>query len=31
MKYFVSKIADVSDLIEDIADEVQIMVVMRKV
>lgn len=31
MKYFISKIADVSDLIEDIADAIQIMVVLRKV
>ncbi|MEG0541630.1 MAG: TIGR00153 family protein [Angelakisella sp.] len=31
MKYFVSKIADISDLIEDIADAIQIMVVLRKV
>lgn len=30
-KYFVSKIADISDLIEDIADAVQIMVVFRKI
>ena len=30
-RYFVSKIADISDLIENIADEVQIMVVFRKI
>ena len=30
-RYFISKIADLSDMIEDISDEIQIMVVLRKV
>ncbi|MDP4153027.1 MAG: DUF47 family protein [Bacillota bacterium] len=31
IKYFITKIADISDLVEDISDEIQVMVVFRRV
>ena len=31
IKYFISKIADISDLIENISDAIQIMIVFRRV
>ena len=31
LRYFISRVADISDLIEDIGDAVQVMVVLRKV